>query len=67
MPGQRSVTINTGWGVALQELAAISGEKLQRMFLAAAGNLMEQHNGRIGTAMAATIGYGGPEVTASCG
>lgn len=37
------------------------------MFLAAAGGVVEQHDGRIGTAMAAIVGHDGPEEAAPGG
>jgi len=51
-------------GFALQEPALIPGEELQRMLLAPAGGIVEQNDGRSGTAMAAIVGDDGPEVAA---
>src|SRR5690606_37445262 len=51
-------------GVALQEATLIPGEEVQRVRLAPPGSVMEQHDGWASTAMAAIIGYDGPEITA---
>ena|GEM_PF-2468245 len=51
-------------GVALQEPAAVSGEELQRMFLAAAGGVVEQNDGWADTAMTTVVGHDGPEEAA---
>jgi hypothetical protein len=59
--GQRIVGLV---GVALQEAAAVSGQELQRMLPPPAGGVVEQHDGRAGTAMAAIVGHDGPEVAA---
>lgn len=51
-------------GIALQEPAPIPGEEVQRMLLAPTGRVMKHYDGRAATAMAAIIGYHGPEIAA---
>lgn len=48
--------------VAFQEAAAVSGQELQRMLPSPAGGIVEQHDGRSGTAMASIVGQDGPEL-----
>ena len=51
-------------GVALQEAAAVSGEEFQRMRLAPARGVVEQHDGWAGPAMTTVISDDGPEEAA---